>query len=152
MYFVDDEIYLDVTESSTIHQLKQAIQKETGVVPSEQELFCLGFPLEEGDTKITDYLEVSQTFNLVLPDEDADKGIFGRKTPCSCDKDVFILTGGILNFKSISLKANTDDRIKLKSKKFGVAQVIKGERGQRVFQVKIYNAEMKGSIFLIAGY
>ena len=97
-----------------MHELKEAIQKETGVVPSEQELFFLGFPLEEGDTKITDFLKVSQTFNLILPDEDADKGIFGRKPQFSCDKDVGILTGGKLDFKSIPLKANTDERIKLK--------------------------------------
>ena len=89
---------------------------------------------------------MSNTFNLVLNDEDADKGLFGRKTQFSCDKDVFLLTGGILDFKSIPVKANTDKRIKLKSKKFGVAQDIKGEIGQRVFKVKIYNAEKKGSI------
>ena len=63
---------------------------------------------------------------------------------------MFILTVGKLDFKSIPLKANTDEMIKLKSKKFGVAQDIKGERGQRVFQVKIYNAGMKGSISLKA--
>jgi hypothetical protein len=151
LYFVDAAFNLDVAASSSVLELKEAIQKETGVVPNEQELYCLGLHLDEADTKITDYLEVSKTFNLVLPDEDADKGIFGRKTPFSCDKDVFIRTGGILDFKSIPLKANTDEKIKLKSKKFGVAQDIKGEHGQRVFQVKIYNAGMKGSISLMAG-
>ena len=149
MYFVDDDFNLNVTASSTVHELKIAIQKETGVVPSGQDLYFFGLPLTDEDTKITDYLGVSNTFNLVLNDEDADKGLFGRKTQFSCDKDVFLLTGGILDFKSIPVKANTDKRIKLKSKKFGVAQDIKGELGQRVFKVKIYNAEKKGSISLI---
>ena len=150
MYVVDSALILDVAASSTIQELKEAIQSETGVVPGEQELFCLGLPLEEGDAKITEFLEVSQTFNLVLPDEGADKGIFGRAF--SCDIDVFILTGGIQDFKAIPIKANTDREINLKSDKFGVAQNIKKKgRGQRVFEVKIYFAGMKGTIALTAG-
>ena len=120
LYFVDGDFNLDVSASSTIHELKEAIQKETGVVPNEQELYCLGLQLDEADTKITDFLEVSKTFNLVLPDEDADKATFSRKTQFSCDKDVFLLTGFGFNFQSILLKANTDERIQLKSKKFGM--------------------------------
>ena len=92
---------------------------------------------------------MSNTFNLVLLNEDADKGLFGRKTQFSCDKDMFLLTGGKLNFKSIPLKADEDKKIKLKSKKFGVAQDIKGMFGQRVFTVKIYDAEEKGCISII---
>eukprot|EP00091_Calanus_sinicus_P018571 TRINITY_DN4289_c0_g1_i2.p1 TRINITY_DN4289_c0_g1~~TRINITY_DN4289_c0_g1_i2.p1 ORF type:complete len:137 (-),score=53.94 TRINITY_DN4289_c0_g1_i2:272-682(-) len=122
---------LDVPASSTVQELKEAIKKETGVVPDEQKLFCLGFPLEEGDTKITDLLEVSQTFNLVLSDEGADKG-WGKKF--FCEIDVFILTGGMLDFKAIPLKANTDKKVNLKSNKFGVAQNIKSENGQRVLK------------------
>eukprot|EP00091_Calanus_sinicus_P016305 TRINITY_DN35605_c0_g1_i1.p1 TRINITY_DN35605_c0_g1~~TRINITY_DN35605_c0_g1_i1.p1 ORF type:complete len:118 (-),score=27.22 TRINITY_DN35605_c0_g1_i1:12-365(-) len=71
----DGDFALDVAASSTNHELKKAIHQETGVVPVEQTLRCLGFPLEEEEAKIAEFLELSKTFNLVLPDEDADKGI-----------------------------------------------------------------------------
>eukprot|EP00091_Calanus_sinicus_P004101 TRINITY_DN14304_c0_g1_i1.p1 TRINITY_DN14304_c0_g1~~TRINITY_DN14304_c0_g1_i1.p1 ORF type:complete len:160 (-),score=49.00 TRINITY_DN14304_c0_g1_i1:49-480(-) len=86
-----DDFDLDVAASSTVHELKEAIQQETGVVPIEQQLFCLGFPLEEGDSKITELMEVSQTFNLVLPDEDADKGFFRSRFTKLGQREAFIL-------------------------------------------------------------
>eukprot|EP00091_Calanus_sinicus_P020989 TRINITY_DN6012_c0_g1_i5.p1 TRINITY_DN6012_c0_g1~~TRINITY_DN6012_c0_g1_i5.p1 ORF type:complete len:118 (-),score=22.37 TRINITY_DN6012_c0_g1_i5:127-480(-) len=85
---------------------------------------------------------------MVLSAEVGDKAFTGGKTHVTSDRNVFLITGGIHNFKSILLKADEDKRIKLRSKKFGVAQDITGMSGQRVYTVKIYEADGKGYISL----
>jgi hypothetical protein len=101
--------------------------------------------------QITEFLEMSKTFNLVLPEEDDDKSILFGRSPrgIASDKEIFLITGGRFDFTSILLRANTEEWIKLKSKRFGVVQDIEGETsGSRIFQVRIYEAKKKGSISL----
>ena len=122
-----------------------------GVDPSDQQLYFLGFPLAEPEMQITEFLEMSKTFNLVLPEEDDDKSfLFGRSPRgIASDKEMFLITGGRLNFTSILIRANSEEWIKLKSNRFGVVQDIEGETsGSRIFQVRIYEVKEKGSISL----
>merc|ERR1719154_493421 len=101
--------------------------------------------------QITDFLEMSKTFTMVLPEEKNDKCfIIFERSPrgFTSDKEILLITGGRFNFKTILLKANTKEWIKLKSKRFGVVREIEGESGSRVFQVRIYEVKKKGSISL----
>merc|ERR1719341_2261856 len=116
----------------------------------EQELYFLGFPMEEPTTKITEFLEMSKTFNLVLREEDADKRLLFGRSPRGfvSDKEMFLINGHRFNFQPMELRANSEEWIKLKSNKFGVAQDTEGEFGSRIFQVRIYKAKKRGSITL----
>ena len=122
-----------------------------GVDPSDQQLYFLGFPLAEPEMQITEFLQMSKTFNLVLPEEDDDKSILFGRSPrgFASDKEMFLVTGARLNFTSILLRSNSEEWMKLKSKRFGVVQDIEGESsGSRVFQVRIYEVKEEGSISL----
>eukprot|EP00091_Calanus_sinicus_P023210 TRINITY_DN7720_c0_g1_i1.p1 TRINITY_DN7720_c0_g1~~TRINITY_DN7720_c0_g1_i1.p1 ORF type:complete len:722 (+),score=137.55 TRINITY_DN7720_c0_g1_i1:121-2286(+) len=141
------EFDLDVNAAATIQELKDAIDVKMGVDPPHQELYFLGLPLAEPQMQIRDFLEMSKTFNLVLPGEDADKrspGVFPS------DKEIFLITGKGSDLKTILLRANTKERVTLKTKRFGVVQDIEGQFGSRVFQTRIYEAKKEGSIFLRA--
>ena len=150
--FADDEFNLDVAASATIKELKKAIDDKMGVDTSAQELYFLGFPLTEPEMQITDFLEMSKTFNLVLPEEDDDKSFLFARSPrgFASDKEMFLIFGGRFNFKTILLRANSKEWIKLKSKRFGVVQDIEGESGpgSRIFQVRIYEVKKEGRISL----
>merc|ERR1719341_2924658 len=109
--------------------------------------------MEEPEMPIADFLETSKTFELVLPEEDDDKSmlsLFGRSPRgVTSDKEMFLITGGRFNFKTILLKANSKEWIKLRGQRFGVVQDIEGEiSGSRIFQVRIYMAKKEGSISL----
>eukprot|EP00091_Calanus_sinicus_P025287 TRINITY_DN9561_c0_g1_i1.p1 TRINITY_DN9561_c0_g1~~TRINITY_DN9561_c0_g1_i1.p1 ORF type:complete len:150 (+),score=61.39 TRINITY_DN9561_c0_g1_i1:48-452(+) len=114
-----NEFHLHVAVSATIQDLKEAIGDKMGVDPDDQELYFFGFPLTEPEMQITDFLEMSKTFTLVLPEEDDDKCfIIFERSPrgFTSDKEILLITGGRFNFKTILLKANTKEWIKLKSK------------------------------------
>jgi len=144
---------LDLPASSTIQELKNAIDAELGVATHTQDLYFHGFPLTEGAANLSDYLKLSNNFSLVLADEDADRLGAQRRLPrsFSTDKDMFLITflSGIKNFESILVRSNTEEWIKLKSARFGISQAqdIEGEEsGRRIFQVRIYEAKKKGSV------
>merc|ERR1712183_668328 len=120
-----DDFTIDVEPSCTILELQELIDEEIGVGPSRQKLFYFGYPLTEEDTKIQDFLSVSNTFTVVLPEEGAKKdrtGCFPGRAPTEIisNKERFLITGGRRNFQAILLQANEQEWIKLKSRRFGV--------------------------------
>ena len=132
--------------SATIPQLKEAIDAKIGVVPSKQELFFLGYPLSESDGQIGDLLQMSRTFNLVLPDEFKESGKTDRVSMFYTDKKTFLINGSKHSFDAIQLLPNRKSPIILKSKKFGLVDHIEGELRKRIFQFRVFEVRQVGSI------
>jgi len=139
-----DDFTIDVVPSCTILELKEFIDEEIGVGPSRQKLFYFGYPLTEEDAQIQDFLSVSNTFTVVLPEE---KDRTGKATEFISNKERFLITGGRLNFQAILLQANEQEWKKLKSRRFGVARHVEGEEtGKRIFQMRVYEVKTEGRI------
>ena len=131
-----------------MRSLKEAIEKEIGISPKQLSLFFLGFPLEDENVLLNELLPLSKTFNLVLQDEEGDKGLFG-KSVCQffSDKAHWLIRGGQSNFAAIYIKPYQSEPIKLSSKKFGLVQHTEGEEvGKRVFHLRRYTVKKQGRI------
>ena len=145
-----EEFTIDVEESCTIFELKEAIDEEIGVGPRRQALFLLGYPLTEDAAQLKDFPQTYKTFNVVLPKEggERDRTLKGPREVVT-DKEVFLITGGRLNFQAILLHADQEEWIKLKSKKFGVVKHIEGDEiGKRIFHFRVYEVKNEGRIDL----
>jgi len=142
-----DDFTINVKPSCTILELKEFIDEEIGVGPSRQKLFYFGYPLTEEDALIQDFLSISNTFTVVLPEDGAKKDRTGKATEFISNKERFLITGGRLNFQAIRLQANEQEWIKLKSRRFGVARHVEGEEtGKRIFQMRVYQVKTEGRI------
>merc|ERR1712228_721220 len=69
-----EELFAALQSTDTVQDLKEAIDGQVGVDPEDQKLFFLGFPLQENEVKLEEFLALDKTFNLVLPQPTGIKG------------------------------------------------------------------------------
>merc|ERR1712055_173915 len=142
---------IDVEESSTVFNLKESIDEEIGVGTSRQDIFFLGYPLTDDDALLKDFTKFSSSFTVVVPAQGKEKDLSGKKPrEFFSYREVFLITGERQNFQAILLDAYSEERIRLKSKKFGVVKHIEGkdELGKRIFHFRVYEVKREGSICL----
>jgi len=145
------DFMIDVEESSTVFNLKESIDEEIGVGTSRQDIFMLGYPLTDDDALLKDFTKFCSSFTVVVPAQGREKDLSGKKPrEFFSYREVFLITGERQNFQAILLDAYSEERIRLKSKKFGVVKHIEGkdELGKRIFHFRVYEVKREGSICL----
>ena len=123
------DIYYEPTE--TIAELKKRVEEEEGYEPERQKLFWQFFLLED-NSYVEDFLKDGDALTLSLPT--ATK----KPTKLESDKEQFVIHGHSRNFECSLLLPDRPEKIKLKSKKFGVVYHTEGDIGNRVFYVRRY--------------
>merc|ERR1712198_601038 len=75
------EFPVQIEPSSTVAQLKNLIWEENGVRIERQKLSFLGWPLDDDQVKLDEFLELGNIFNLTVLDPAGNKGA-GKGNSC----------------------------------------------------------------------
>ena len=119
--------------------MKKVIDEEEGYAPERQKIYFRFFKLEN-HLVVGECLTDGCTISISLPTASQ------KPIPFESDKEQFIVHGTSTNFECQLLIPDRPEKIRLRSRKFGVVYHTEGETGNRVFHVRRYDMPKKRMI------